>query len=97
MAEADELRSETSPLLPKASKVSSKPRDSSQEDHPPTETNGTTDGSTKAHDEEQQDDGEDREVQYQGMPDVRKRLPYILPALAIGVRLHAHISRMRVV
>ena len=40
----------------------------------------------KTVDEEQsQSDGEDGETQYQGLPEVKKQLRYIVPAVAIGV------------
>lgn len=82
--------SETSLLLPKTTEVLPEPGNASQGTLPTsTGTNGSISGLSKPQDEELQDDDAEREVQYQGMPEVRKRLPYILPALAIGVCLHA--------
>ncbi len=84
---ADNDRSlETTPLLPKATEVHPESGDAPEEILPSTtEPNNHTNGSTKSQDEERQDDEGDREVQFKGMPDVRNRLKYILPALAIGV------------
>ena len=80
--------SEISPLLPKAPPI---PSDASQGALPSaTDTNGLIDDPKKTRDEERQQDDEDREAQYQGMPEVRKKLGYILPALAIGVRLSVY-------
>ncbi len=86
MTADNDRSSETSPLLPKAIKVSPESGDAPEGVLPSTtEANDHINGSTKSQDEERQDDEGDREVQYKGMPDVRKRLKYILPALAIGV------------
>lgn len=38
---------------------------------------------------ERQASNEGRQKQYEGMPEVRKRMKYILPALAIGVSMRA--------
>lgn len=85
MTADNERLSETSPLLPKVLPES----DDAPEGTLPstTEANNHIHGSTKSQDEERQDDEGDREVQFKGMPDVRERLRYILPALAIGVRV----------
>ncbi len=84
-ADNDRL-SETSPLLPKVTKVLPESGDAREGTLPSTtEANNHINGSTKSQDEERQDDEGDREVQFKGMPDVRERLKYILPALAIGV------------
>lgn len=84
---ADNDRStETSPLLPKATKVLSESGDAPEGTlSSTTGANNHIHGSTKSQDEERQDDEGDREVQFKGMPDVKERLKYILPALAIGV------------
>lgn len=37
-------------------------------------------------DEESQNNGEDRGHQFEGMPDVKEKLWYIVPAVGIGVR-----------
>ena len=93
MTAGSDHASETSPLLPKAPPT---PSDGSQAALPSaTDTNGSIDDPKKTQDEERQQDDEDREVQYQGMPDVRKKLGYILPALAIGVRLSVDLKASR--
>ena len=40
-----------------------------------------------AEDEESQSNGENRGHQYEGIPDVKAKLWYIVPAVGIGVRL----------
>ena len=48
--------------------------------------NGVQNGSGKpAEDEESQMDGGEEVTQYQGMPEVKAKLAYILPAISIGV------------
>ena len=85
--------SETSPLFPKAPPT---PSNASQGALPSaTDTNRSINDPKKIRDEERQQDDEDREVQYQGMPDVRKKLGYILPALTIGVRLSVELKSIR--
>ena len=77
---------ETSPLLPKDADILPESGSAPERGFPSsTDTIGHTNASTKPQDEERQDDEEDREVQYKGMPDVRKKLKYILPTLAVGV------------
>lgn len=50
------------------------------------ETNGAQYGSVKpAEDEESQRDGAEEATQYQGMPEVKAKLAYIVPAISIGV------------
>lgn len=50
------------------------------------DSNGIQNGSVKpAEDEESQRDGREDATQYQGMPDVKAKLAYILPAISIGV------------
>lgn len=78
--------SETSPLLPKPTSLL-EPADAPNGALP----NGIG-GSDHAHDdtksvdqEEAHTDEEGRERQYQGMPEVKKQLKYIVPAIAIGV------------
>ena len=51
------------------------------------EVNGVHNGFVKpAEDEESQRDGGDEATQYQGMPEVKAKLAYIVPAISIGVR-----------
>ena len=48
--------------------------------------NGVQNGFGKpAEDEESQRDGGEEATQYQGMPEVKAKLAYILPAISIGV------------
>ena len=41
---------------------------------------------------ERQEDAVEDAVQHQGMPEVRKQLKYILPAIAVGVSLNQYIE-----
>lgn len=51
------------------------------------DVNGAQNGLMKpAEDEESQGVGGEDATQYQGMPDVKAKLAYILPAISIGVR-----------
>ena len=82
--------SETSPLLPKFTEYVDPgdapngvlPHRTENNEH----ANGQGDRLVKPDDdqERQQDDDEGPEP-YQGMPEVKKKLKYILPAIAIGV------------
>ena len=50
------------------------------------DANGAQNGLVKpAEDEESQRDGGEDATQYQGMPEVKAKLAYILPAISIGV------------
>ena len=50
------------------------------------DANGAQNGLVKsAEDEESQKDGREDATQYQGMPEVKAKLAYILPAISIGV------------
>ena len=50
------------------------------------DANGAQNGLVKpAEDEESQKDGREDATQYQGMPEVKAKLVYILPAISIGV------------
>ncbi|KAL8877868.1 MAG: hypothetical protein Q9198_004200, partial [Flavoplaca austrocitrina] len=73
--------SETSPLLPRTS-------DNAPQKSLPNGTgiNGSITDGAKVGDEEQ---AKDVATEYQGMPEVRARLKYILPAVAIGIFLSA--------
>ena len=56
---------------------------------PPSEIEATAhrDGGSKlAEDEESHSVSKDRAQQYQGLPDVKAKLRYIVPAVGIGVR-----------
>ncbi|KAK1817949.1 hypothetical protein LTR12_007701 [Friedmanniomyces endolithicus] len=78
---ADEHPTETSPLL--ASDTASAPG---------TVANTDTSSVPSQDDEatlERQPSSEDRQKQYEGMPEVMKQMKYILPAIAIGVLLAA--------
>ena len=78
----DRSFSETSPLLTKATNGDPERNDTSNGSVPaPVEANG----STKPTEDEEQHDAEDREGQYEGMPEVKQQLKYIVPAIAIGV------------
>ena len=84
----DDTPSETSPLLPQTTSVLPEPADASNGPLPNgTSQNGQTETNGKHVDEERvQDDDERRERQYQGLPEVKKQLKFIVPAVAIGVR-----------
>ena len=87
---------ETSPLLSnpatnylEAGDAPNGPLPTSTGDHDPA-TNGHANGSTKDNQEQdpERQDGVDNERvhQYEGMPEVKQRLKYIVPAIAVGVR-----------
>lgn len=84
---ADGVTSETSPLLPKLTNLPPQPADTPDGALPNgTSGNDHTNGDTKPVDEEEAPADQDgRERQYQGMPEVKKQLKYIVPAVAIGV------------
>ncbi|KAL8966523.1 MAG: hypothetical protein Q9197_005931, partial [Variospora fuerteventurae] len=79
--------SETSPLLRKLSYVPPEPEHEADGSLPKgSSTDGQTDDLSKhGGDEESQD----YVTEYQGMPEVKEKLKYILPAIAIGVFLSA--------
>ena len=85
---ADGRASETSPLIPKPTNLLPEPADAPNGALPHgTSGNGHIHGDTKSVDQEEAPiDEEGRERQYQGMPEVKKQLKYIVPAVAIGVR-----------
>ena len=79
---------ETSPLLAQSTVA---PPDSALTPNgvPPNQAGVTVpqnEHSKPLEDEESQTDGEDRGHQFEGMPDVKEKLWYIVPALGIGVR-----------
>lgn len=80
---------ETSPLLAKSTSTLPDPVLTSN-GIPPSEIGAPAqpnEDSEPEEDEESQSNGEDGAHQYQGMPEVRARLWYIVPALGIGVKL----------
>ena len=79
-----ERQDETSPLLPKNA---ANPADAPNESPPTAEmANGDTTSHVKSADGgESQASGKDRAAQYEGMPEVKAKLKYILPAIGIGV------------
>ena len=84
----DESPSETSPLIPKPR--SNLPQSPAPNGAVPNgvNSNGQAHEHNKSVDEEEtRSDEEGRERQYEGMPEVRKQLKYIVPAIAIGVWL----------
>ncbi len=95
MASPNGAPTETSPLLPKPGKqviaqlltpgtgveANNLAADGSVNDPPDSANDVTADGGEV----ERQVSNEGRQKQYEGMPEVRKRMKYILPALAIGV------------
>ena len=77
---------ETSPLLGKTSSILSDPGDALNGVPPSTaETNGHRSEQAKPAEDEESHRREDRTPQYEGMPEVKKKLKYILPAIGIGV------------
>ncbi len=79
--------SETSPLLGSPAGTLLGPGDA-PDGVPPNGTfsNGTASSPAKSDDDEERQEGdEDRSPQYEGMPEVKKRLKLIVPAVAIGV------------
>ena len=83
----DGLPSETSPLIPNSR---STPQSPAPNGIIPNDvgSNGQAREDNKSVDEEEAyNDEEGRERQYQGLPEVKKQLKYIVPAIAIGVWL----------
>ena len=86
---------ETSPLLSKpatnyleAGDAPNGPLPTSTEDHPSAineHANGSTKDSQGSDPERQDGVDTDRIHQYEGMPEVKQRLKYIVPAIAVGV------------
>ena len=78
---------ETSPLIPKSRSTLPQPPDAPNGTLPNgISSNGHAQEYNKSVDEEEAlGDEEGRERQYQGLPEVRKQLKYILPAVGIGV------------
>jgi len=85
-----EQTSETSPLLPKDSSTARNvtpidPGEGIAPDAGQASEEAVQDGSEI----ERQTSAEGRQKQYEGMPEIRKQMKYIMPALAIGVFLSA--------
>lgn len=87
MPDNHEEPSETSPLLRKLSYVPPEPEHESDGSLPKgSSIDGQTEDPRKhGGDEESQD----YVTEYQGMPEVKEKLKYILPAIAIGIFLSA--------
>ncbi|KAL8869614.1 MAG: hypothetical protein Q9174_004143 [Haloplaca sp. 1 TL-2023] len=80
--------SETSPLLPQRSEDDTRPPNATNASH----RDGTvSDRAAAGHVKSSNDEERQEEVvtEYQGMPEVKAKLKYILPAIAIGVFLSA--------
>ncbi|KAL9038988.1 MAG: hypothetical protein Q9214_005061, partial [Letrouitia sp. 1 TL-2023] len=82
---------ETSPLLRHPSSLLQEPGGTTNGLLPDGTGDGhLVSGDAKPIDPEQHvEEDHDREVQYQGMPEVKARMKYIMPALSIGVFLAA--------
>lgn len=80
--------SETSPLLPKRTKVIPESAQAPSRIAPDgLVTDGHPEEGTTSIDEEQgQSNGKDRNKEHQGLPQVKKQLRYIVPAVSIGVQ-----------
>jgi len=77
---------EASPLLPESPIAFLEPGDAPE--GPLASSNGNYKKIPGEDDEERQDAQSERAVQYEGLPEVKKQLKYILPAIAIGVGLY---------
>ena len=89
--------SETSPLLPKGKTLSSEPAETPNRILSNTNyTNIHAQEDLKSINEEQgKSNGEENnDEQYQGLPEVKKQLRYIIPAVAIGVRSNPPFREM---
>lgn len=77
---------ESSPLLGKTNSLLPDPGDAPYGTPPSTiGSNGHSIGGTKPVEDEECQPSKDREHQYEGMPEVRKKMKYIMPAISIGV------------
>ena len=76
---------ETSPLLSTPTEQQTSAGGDSARPH----SNSTNDGVGKHSHDEEAHEGDDRAAQYGGMPDVKEKLKYIVPAIGIGVFLCA--------
>jgi hypothetical protein len=83
----DHEPTETSPLLTKPVAVVPEPGDAPIGALPTGNgVNGHVNGLLKPGDDEEIQGEPDRSTQYEGMPEVKAKLKYIMPAIAIGVR-----------
>ncbi len=83
----DQEPTETSPLLTKSANVVPEPGDAPVGALPTgSGVNGHANGDFKPGDDEETQGELDRINQYEGMPEVKAKLKYIMPAIAIGVR-----------
>ena len=93
-AMADHEPTESSPLLSSASTAYFEPADAPEGPlASSTGGDGHSTGKTMNGDEEGQLPEDGRTHQYEGMPEVKKQLKYILPAIAIGVRIYTQSRR----
>ncbi|KAL9014758.1 MAG: hypothetical protein Q9173_000595 [Seirophora scorigena] len=87
MPKNHEEPTETSPLLKKLSHVPPEPEDAPHGSFPQgSSSDGQTDDPSKHGGDVE---SHDHVTEYQGMPEVKEKLKYILPALAIGIFLSA--------
>ena len=83
----DHEPTETSPLLAKPGNVVPEPGDAPIGVLPTGNgVNGHLNGDVKSGDDGESQGEPDRITQYEGMPEVKAKLKYIMPAIAIGVR-----------
>lgn len=88
MADSHKEPTEVSPLLRRQSKIAPEPIDAPSGALPYTGSiHSQLDGHIKNGEDEERQEGEITE--YQGMPEVKEKLKYILPAVAIGLFLAA--------
>ena len=77
----------TQPIEPGAGIAPEGPTDHSTTSHGTFAPNGSPDGDAEIL--ERQTSAQDRQKQHEGLPEVKKQLKYILPALSIGIYLAA--------
>lgn len=89
---ADRDASETSPLLGESPTIL--PKDG----NPPhglsmasNDTGGFVSGRSKPPIDEENHEELSRDSQFNGLPEVKQKLKYILPAITIGVRAYLHL------
>lgn len=89
--------SETSPLLGRPAATLPDPGDAPNGVlSNGTFSNGGVSAPVKPDDDEERQEGDgDRSPQYEGMPEVKKKLKFIVPAIAIGVCDPTHHLRWR--
>ena len=57
--------------------------------------NGHTKGSPRPAGDEESQSANAKIAQYEGMPEVKARLKYIVPAISVGVSIHFNCTRTR--